>query len=179
MPPTGDPQMVPQDPLPGPEDVPGARTLSRSTTDKHVWGVAGGLGRYFGIDPVIFRVAFAAATLVSGLGLIAYIALRLLLPTDTGEPPWMEGRSRVTTIVVTGVLSVIALSSLKGPGFFVGPGLFGVAVFSLAGVVLYRTVGGSVREDPAKAIARGVLALIAVVAMLGAATGIGLIAAIG
>jgi len=171
--------MVPQDPLPGPEDVPGARTLTRSTTDKHVWGIAGGLGRYFGIDPVIFRVAFGAATLVSGLGLIAYIALRLLLPTDTGEPAWMEGRSRVTTIVVTGILSVIALSTLSGPGFFVGPGIFGVAVCSVVVLALYRSFGGSVREDPAKAVARATLMLLALVAMLGAATGIGLIAAIG
>src|SRR3954467_8707916 len=123
MPPTGDdPQMVPQDPLPGPDDVPGARTLTRSTTDKHVWGVAGGLGRYFGIDPVIFRVAFGAATLVSGIGLIAYVALRLLLPTDTGEPPWMEGRSRVTTIVVTAILAIAAVSTLSPSRFLFGPG---------------------------------------------------------
>src|SRR3954463_11733496 len=109
MPPTGDPepQVVPKDPLPGPEDYVG-RKLTRSTTDKHVWGVAGGLGRYFGIDPVIFRVAFAAATLVSGIGILAYVALRLLLPTDAGEPAWFEGRSRVTTIAVAGVFAVIA-----------------------------------------------------------------------
>jgi len=171
--------MVPQDPLPGPEDVVSPRKLTRSTTDKHVWGIAGGLGRYFGIDPVIFRVAFGAATLVSGLGLIAYVALRLLLPSDNGEPAWMEGRSRVTTIVVTGVLAVIALSTLSGPGFFIGPGLFAVAVCSVLALALYRGFGGSVREDPAKAIARATLALLACVAMLGAATGIGLIAAIG
>ena len=73
----------------------GARTLTRSTTDKHVWGIAGGLGRYVGIDPVIFRGAFGAATLVSGIGRIAYIALRLVLPRDDGAPAWMEGRSRV------------------------------------------------------------------------------------
>src|ERR1044072_990638 len=101
MPPTGDePQTLPQDPLPGPEDVPGARKLTRSTTDKRVWGVAGGLGGYFGIDPVIFRVAFAAATLVSGLGVIVYVALRLLLPPDTGEAPRMGGGSRATTVGV-------------------------------------------------------------------------------
>src|SRR3954452_8931027 len=126
MPPTGDdPQMVPQDPLPGPEDVPGARKLTRSTTDKHVWGVAGGLGRYFGIDPVIFRVAFGAATLASGLGLLAYVALSLVLPKDNGEPAWMEGRSRLTTIVVVGILAVISVTTFSGPGFLLGPGLFG------------------------------------------------------
>ena len=171
--------MVPQDPLPGPEDVAGPRKLTRSSTDKYVWGVAGGLGRYFGIDPVIFRVAFGAATLVSGIGLIAYIALKLLLPKDTGEPAWMEGRSRVTTIVVTGILSVIALSTLSGPGFLIGPGLFGVAAVSVLGLALYRGFFPSIKEDPAKAIARATLALLAFVAMLGAATGIGLIAAIG
>src|SRR3954451_24294865 len=180
MPATGDdPEMVPQDPLPSPEDVSGPRSLTRSTTEKYVWGISGGLGRYFGIDPVIFRVAFAAATLVSGVGVLAYVALRLLLPTDTGEPAWMEGRSRVTTIVVTGVLGVIALSTLSGPGFLIGPGLFGVAACSVVVLALYRGFGGTVREDPARAIARATLALIALVAMLGAATGIGLIAAIG
>src|SRR3954465_14483745 len=125
MPPTGDAQMVPQDPLPGPQDA-SPRTLTRSTTDKHLTGVAGGLGRYFGIDPVIFRVAFGAATLVSGIGLIAYVALRLVLPPAPGEAAWVEGRGRVTTIVVTGILSVIALSTVSGSGFFSEPGLSGV-----------------------------------------------------
>src|SRR3954453_7610740 len=180
MPATGDdPQMVPQDPLPRPEDEAGPRKLTRSTTDKYVWGISGGLGRYFGIDPVIFRVAFGAATLVSGIGLLAYVALRLLLPTDTGEPAWMEGRSRVTTIVITGIVAVIALSTVSGPGFFIGPGLFGVAACSVVVLALYRGFGETVREDPARAIARAMLALIALAAMLGAATGIGLIAALG
>src|SRR4051812_31381045 len=154
MPATGDdPQMVPQDPLPRPEDEAGPRKLTRSTTDKYVWGISGGLGRYFGIDPVIFRVAFGAATLVSGIGLLAYVALRLLLQTDTGEPAWMEGRSRITTIVVTGVLGVIALLTLSGPGFLIGPGLFATAACSVLVLALYRGYGETIREDPAKAIA--------------------------
>src|SRR4051794_13302452 len=108
MPRTGDdPQMVPADPLPGPEDAP-ARKLTRSTTDKHLGGIAGGLGRHFGIDPVIFRVAFGAATLISGLGLLAYLALLAVLPKDDGGPAWIEGRSRVTTIVLAGALAVVA-----------------------------------------------------------------------
>src|ERR1700754_4344183 len=104
MPATGDDhRMPPQDPLPGPEDVPSSqpRTLTRSTTDKHLGGVAGGLGRYFGVDPVIFRVAFGVATLVSGLGILAYLALVAILPKDDGEAAWIEGRSRTTSIVLT------------------------------------------------------------------------------
>ena len=92
----------------------------------------------------------------------------------------MEGRSRVTTIVVTGILSVIALSTLSGRrASSLGPGIFGVAACSVVVLALYRSFGGSVREDPAKAIARATLVLLALVAVLGAATGIGLIAAIG
>lgn len=170
--------MVPQDPLPGPGDFV-ERKLTRSTTDKHVWGIAGGLGRYFGIDPVIFRVAFGAATLVSGIGVLAYVALRLLLPTDTGEPAWMEGRSRVTTIVVTAVLAIVAVSTLSPSRFLFGPGLFGIAALSVLALAVYRGWGRSIRDDPAKAIARATLALIATAAALGAATGVGLIAAIG
>jgi phage shock protein PspC (stress-responsive transcriptional regulator) len=180
MPPTGDldPQLVPQDPLPGPDDFVG-RKLTRSTTDKHVWGVAGGLGRYFGIDPVIFRVAFGAATLVSGIGILAYVALRLLLPTDDGEPAWMEGRSRVTTIVVTAILAIAAVSTLSPSNFLFGPGVLGVAAVSVLGIAIYRGLGSGIKDDPAKAIARATLALIATAAALGAATGVGLIAAIG
>jgi phage shock protein PspC (stress-responsive transcriptional regulator) len=179
MPPTADdPQMVPQDPLPGPEDV-APRRLTRSTTDKHVAGVSGGLGRYFGIDPVIFRVAFGAATLVSGIGLLAYIALVAFLPKDNGDPAWIEGRSRVTTIVLTAILAIVAVSTLAPPAFFLGPGLLGVAACSVLGLVLYRAFGGNIKDDPAKAIARATLALIALAAALGAATGVGLLAAIG
>src|SRR3954453_8360275 len=123
MPSPDEPRTVPSDPLPGPD---AQRKLPRSTTDKHVAGVAGGPGRYFGIDPVIFRVGFGAATLVSGIGLIAYIALAAFLPQDDGEPAWVEGRSRVTTIGLSAVLAVIAFTTLSGPAFFLGPRIFGV-----------------------------------------------------
>ena len=49
-------------------------------------GVAGGLGEYFGVDPVLFRVGFVAATLLSGVGALAYLALVLLVKTDDEVP---------------------------------------------------------------------------------------------
>jgi phage shock protein PspC (stress-responsive transcriptional regulator) len=45
-------------------------------------GVAGGLGAYFGVDPLLFRIGFAVTTLLSGAGVIAYLALLLFTPTD-------------------------------------------------------------------------------------------------
>jgi phage shock protein PspC (stress-responsive transcriptional regulator) len=61
------------------------KILTRSTEDKMLAGVAGGLGEYFGVDPVLFRVGFVAATLLSGVGAIAYLALVLFVKTDDDD----------------------------------------------------------------------------------------------
>jgi phage shock protein PspC (stress-responsive transcriptional regulator) len=62
------------------------RRLTRSTSDKKLGGVAGGLGDYFSVDPILFRIGFAVATLFSGAGAVAYLALFAFLPTDAGDP---------------------------------------------------------------------------------------------
>jgi phage shock protein PspC (stress-responsive transcriptional regulator) len=58
------------------------QTLTRSTTDKKLTGVSGGLAAYLGVDPVLIRVGFVVTTLASGVGLLAYLALLLLVPSD-------------------------------------------------------------------------------------------------
>jgi phage shock protein PspC (stress-responsive transcriptional regulator) len=65
--------------------------LTRSSTDRKIAGVAGGLASHLGVDPTLVRVGFAVSILFSGAGLIAYLALLLLLPTDTGEPARLSG----------------------------------------------------------------------------------------
>jgi len=62
------------------------RHLERSTSDKMIAGVAGGLGEHFDIDPVIFRVGFVVGTIMSaGLGLLAYGLLWVVVPRDDGS----------------------------------------------------------------------------------------------
>ncbi len=56
------------------------RPLRRSQGDRIVSGVAGGLGEYFGVDAVIFRVLFAVLSFFGGVGLLAYAIGWLLLP---------------------------------------------------------------------------------------------------
>jgi len=87
------------------------RKLARSSEDHMVAGVAGGLGRYFGLDPVLFRIAFGISIFFGGIGLLAYIALVAFLPHDDGRPSWIEGRSRVTTVVAM----IWAASSPRSP----------------------------------------------------------------
>ena len=56
--------------------------LTRSTTDKKISGVAGGLARHLGVDPVLVRVGFAVSILFSGAGLLAYLVMMVLVPRD-------------------------------------------------------------------------------------------------
>ena len=155
------------------------RKLARSTEDHMVAGVAGGLGRYFGLDPVLFRIAFGISVFFGGVGLLAYIALVAFLPHDDGRPSWIEGRSRVTTVVAIICLAIAAVSILRPPAFVLGPWLLCLAVLGVLAVLLYRAFGGERGDDAAQIIARGTLVLLVLVAALGAATAVGFIAALG
>jgi phage shock protein C len=61
--------------------------LTRSSSDKYVSGVSGGLGEHFGVDPTIVRVGWVFATLVTGgAALLAYAALLVVVPRDDATP---------------------------------------------------------------------------------------------
>jgi phage shock protein C len=60
--------------------------LTRSTTDKQIAGVSGGLAAYFGVDPLLVRIGFVVTTLFSGAGLLAYLAMMAFVPSDLAEP---------------------------------------------------------------------------------------------
>jgi len=54
--------------------------LYRSTRDRVFAGVAGGMGEYFNVDPIIFRIGFIALTLGGGFGVLVYIILWIFVP---------------------------------------------------------------------------------------------------
>ncbi len=61
------------------------KKLQRSSTDKMIGGVAGGLGNYFDTDPVIFRLLFVVFTFVGGGGFLIYLLLWIFLRSDYDE----------------------------------------------------------------------------------------------
>jgi phage shock protein PspC (stress-responsive transcriptional regulator) len=95
--------------------------LRRTTFDRKVAGVAGGLARHFDVDPVIVRVAFVVLTFFGGAGLIIYVACWLLVPEDTAieAPLRLDERSRTVALVLVGGIAVLALigDSWGGWGF--------------------------------------------------------------
>jgi phage shock protein C len=69
-------QPMPASPL-GPAVRP---PLRRSSTDKMVGGVCGGLAEHTGIDSLVWRVAFVGLTLAGGAGVLVYLLLWVLMP---------------------------------------------------------------------------------------------------
>ncbi|WP_329282099.1 PspC domain-containing protein [Streptomyces sp. NBC_00691] len=100
---------------PPPAEAVSAPPLRRSRGSKVVGGVCGGLGRYFDLDPVIFRVVVGVLAVPGGLGLIFYGFAWLLIPLEGEEEN--DGRRLLTGRVSGGTLAAV-LMALVGCGVF-------------------------------------------------------------
>lgn len=69
------------------------KRVYRSRKEKMIAGVAGGLGEYFEIDPVIIRIIFVIAALAGGWGVLAYVLCWIIIPqAPAGEETPPKGR---------------------------------------------------------------------------------------
>ena len=58
------------------------RRLMRSTSDRRLAGVCGGLAKYTNTDPVVVRIIFLLSVFFGGLGIWAYLVVWLVAPED-------------------------------------------------------------------------------------------------
>ena len=58
------------------------KKLYRSSTDKKIAGVCGGLGEYLKLDSTILRVIWAVLCLCGGGGLLLYLVCALIIPEN-------------------------------------------------------------------------------------------------
>ena len=161
------PQATPEEP----------KRLTRSGADAVIGGVAAGLGRYFNVDPLLFRIGFVVLSFAGGVGVLAYLLLLAFVPSDGGERP--GGTSKAAAVAGAVVLGVALVAFLGTPFFFFGPGLLVLAIVGLAGYLLWRVFGGESSGDPARTAGRIFLAVLLGIAVAGAALGVGLAAALG
>ncbi len=61
------------------------RKLYRSRSDRMIWGVCGGLAKYFDIDSTIVRVIAILLVFAGGSGIIAYIILAIVMPLEDSK----------------------------------------------------------------------------------------------
>ncbi|HET9500926.1 MAG TPA: PspC domain-containing protein [Marmoricola sp.] len=95
--------------------------LRRSRSDRHIAGVAGGLGRHFGIDPTVLRVLLVILVFFGGAGLVLYGAVWLFVPEEGAEratfstTPETRRTALIVAAIVAGCLAIG--DSVNGFGF--------------------------------------------------------------
>ncbi|MEV6676063.1 PspC domain-containing protein [Streptomyces erythrochromogenes] len=112
--------------------------LRRSKRDKVLAGVCGGLGRYFDLDPVVFRIVLGVLAVTGGVGLIFYGFAWLLLPQEGEEDS--EAKKLLTGRVEGATLAAV-FAALVGCALFLSMLDNGaLAVFS---VLVVLALGGA------------------------------------
>jgi phage shock protein PspC (stress-responsive transcriptional regulator) len=169
---------------PQPEQPQRPRRLYRSRDDRIIGGVAGGLGRYFNVDPILFRIGAVVLTFVGGAGLLLYLAMLLLVPQEPlaagPEDPTRplaapnEGRNRGLVIAGVVLLLLVSWPLILGGGAAIAAVLIPLAFLVAIGVIAWWMVSGEGPSGDAGDIARraalgiGVVILCWVIAFGGA-----------
>ena len=83
--------------------------LYRSKKDSIIAGVCGGLGEYFGIDPVILRIVAVILVLASGIGLLAYIIAWIAIPQRKDEEEVVEKKGGANKYLPGIILVIVGL----------------------------------------------------------------------
>ena len=114
--------------------------LRRDRDGAIIGGVCAGLGRRLGIDPIVLRIVFIAASAAGGLGLFAYALAWALLPA-VGESRANALRvpgSRDSWTVASGIglLMLAVLLLFREWGLWIGDGLVWPVVLAAAGGAL-------------------------------------------
>ncbi|MFJ4850553.1 PspC domain-containing protein [Streptomyces sp. NPDC088733] len=124
-----------------PEAAPQRRRLTRSRRRKVIAGVCEGAGRYFDIDPVVFRIVLGVLALTGGLGLVAYGLGWLLIPAEgagENDGPAESEAHRLLSGRVEGPALTAVLMALVGCGLFLSLlGSGGNLAFSLGLVAAF------------------------------------------
>lgn len=141
-----------------------ARRLFRSHDDRVLGGVAGGLGKYFNLDPVFFRVGFVALAFVGGLGVLLYLAALLFVPSEDpsgSEPP---RRGRALTIAGAILLVILGAVMLSDGGWWFGGVFFGpLGLLLVLGAAVWWLVwgrSGAPATEPRRTLTRIALVLL-------------------
>ena len=140
-----------------------------------IGGVCGGLGRYFNVDPIIFRIGAVVLAFIGGAGLLAYLAALLLIPSEDspaeagapGAQPLARDRGLVVLLCITGPFFSAADFSWRDSRI-------PLAILVAAGVLVWWFVSGEGPADDAGDIAKraalgiGILILCGLIAIGGA-----------
>lgn len=58
------------------------KKLYRSSTNKMIFGVCGGVADYINVDPTIVRLVWALLGISAGIGVVLYIIAAIIMPVQ-------------------------------------------------------------------------------------------------
>lgn len=61
------------------------KKLYRSSNERMLAGVCGGIGKYFDIDPTLVRLFFVLLAFADGFGILLYIILAIIIPLEPAK----------------------------------------------------------------------------------------------
>jgi Tol biopolymer transport system component/phage shock protein PspC (stress-responsive transcriptional regulator) len=115
--------------------VSGEKRLMRSSTDKKIAGVCGGLAEFFKVSPTLMRVVSAFVFLFTGVGLFIYPILWIALPLAPGVQDAAAPGPAPTRVKSSGSVIVEAAKQNKlGAGF---TAIIGLIVLAAAAFGVY------------------------------------------
>lgn len=120
------------------------KPLVRSKSDRWLGGVCVGLGRYFDLNPAIYRIAFVVLTLAGGTGVLLYLAAWLVIPEEgaadsIAAAELRKQRDHPKRLLGLAVLGAIALAVLSSVHLWPSPGnLWVLAALLVAAVAWWR-----------------------------------------
>ncbi len=138
-------------PPPPTAPLPPHRVLRRSRTDRVGAGVAGGLGEYFNVDPVLFRVLFATSAFFGGAGVLAYLVAWAAIPDQGTVHAPIDGfvselRRRRIPVWLVAIVAGLALWGVAfswwAPGHF-----FPVILVAIVLVAIFARKGRANQRD--------------------------------
>ena len=157
-------------------DTPSIKRLERTSSDRVLAGVCGGLGRYFDLSPAFYRLGFVVLTLLGGAGILIYLAAVLVIP-EQGKPASIaeealaERREKPWPLVGLG-LAVVALAVLLARATIWPVAGGGWIVLLILGLGVLWVSRGSSRGR--KLVRAGVAAIVTLLAVSASAIAIGL-----
>jgi phage shock protein PspC (stress-responsive transcriptional regulator) len=94
-----------------------------------IGGVCSGLGAHFDVDPILFRIAFVGLAIFSGIGVVLYLAVLLLVPEEGARhAPIYLSRSSWRTVLGVAIIVVAAGIALGAVGHAGHRGALGLGV---------------------------------------------------
>jgi phage shock protein PspC (stress-responsive transcriptional regulator) len=120
------------------------KPLVRSKSDRWLGGVCVGLGRYFDLNPAIYRIAFVVLALAGGTGILLYVAAWLVIPVEgaadsIAAAELRKHRDHPKRLLGLALLAAIALAVLSSVHIWPSPGnLWVLAALLIAGIAWWR-----------------------------------------